>query len=240
MSDRQPFAWSMAGGFVFSVGLLVSSVFWQDDNKILFFLTTISVYISTMACLVPMFDSYLRSNGFIKSKGAEFGILVAIGFVVMTLVWAFCLGISKIKWTDKIENYGQFGDFMGGLFNPILSAITLIIVFLAFRMQRKELENSELALKKNINVADLQRQDNAKGIYINHIENQLRIHAREYERINAILKTEKNLSNDLAEYYLVKRSYAAEMANLYSEQLSSLVEEIRILAKIPKYPGVPD
>ncbi|KRA13941.1 hypothetical protein ASD75_04570 [Acidovorax sp. Root568] len=50
------------------------------------------------------------------------------------------------------EAWGQFGDYFGGLLNPVVGMATVVLVILSINMQRMELRNS-LAELKNANAA---------------------------------------------------------------------------------------
>lgn len=82
---------------------------------------------------------------------------IALIFVCSALIgaisfYAYTFGFSIVK--DKNE-WGAFGDFIGGLLNPIVGVVTVFLVLLNARLQRlelrnslREMKNSNLALKK--------------------------------------------------------------------------------------------
>lgn len=54
--------------------------------------------------------------------------------------------------SNKIEHFGQLGDFIGGVLNPLLSFLAFIAVVISFRAQSKSYKKSEeaaTALSKN-------------------------------------------------------------------------------------------
>lgn len=59
----------------------------------------------------------------------------------MFLLWfKACLDFHLSK---SPEVWGQFGDFVGGVLNPILSFITVVILIITTIYQQKQYENSE-------------------------------------------------------------------------------------------------
>lgn len=85
-----------------------------------------------------------------------------IGFiVVLTVATAAAIlyagefedgtGLSKSQ-----EVWGQFGDFMGGLLNPAIGAVTIYLVLVSVYLQRKELRNSISEMKTSNNALETQ------------------------------------------------------------------------------------
>lgn len=56
------------------------------------------------------------------------------------------------------EQWGQIGDYFGGLLNPIISFTTLIFLIKAYYSQRQELEDTKIAL---IDTAEYNRKQTA-------------------------------------------------------------------------------
>ncbi|ENW8976562.1 hypothetical protein [Escherichia coli] len=61
-------------------------------------------------------------------------------FAVYFLWFKACLDFHLSK---SPEVWGQFGDFVGGVLNPILSFITVVILIITTIYQQKQYENSE-------------------------------------------------------------------------------------------------
>lgn len=52
--------------------------------------------------------------------------------------------------SNSHETWGQFGDFIGGVLNPLLAFLSFVLLLLTIRLQRKSLEtsNEELRLSR--------------------------------------------------------------------------------------------
>lgn len=66
-----------------------------------------------------------------------FAVTLAVYAVYAIHFWGLGLGGQ--------EEFGQFGDFVGGVLNPLLSSITIILLVLSFRIQADQLKQAEEA-----------------------------------------------------------------------------------------------
>lgn len=55
--------------------------------------------------------------------------------------------------------WGQLGDFMGGILNPLISACTLAVAVMVWNLQKTELSATQKALKEQAETAEQQRQE---------------------------------------------------------------------------------
>ena len=78
------------------------------------------------------------------------GIVVAVctALVIGAYLFVFREGLAP----PTHEAWGQFGDYFGGLLNPVMGMATVVLVITSINMQRKELRES-LAELKNANAA---------------------------------------------------------------------------------------
>lgn len=99
----------------------------------------------------------------IKKSSLIFGSRPEFNFVFLTTSIALVLTIlvlALIKFTlgkdiglvhqgddSSLQYWGQLGDFFGGLLNPLLSFMALIAVLHSIKIQRKELQETQLETK---------------------------------------------------------------------------------------------
>lgn len=86
------------------------------------------------------------------SERYEFGALLrvmsvtlifCVGFyIVCKLTYGIDLPFVSMKFTAQIEKLGQFGDFFGGVLNPLLSFMALLGVLYTIRIQGQELKEA--------------------------------------------------------------------------------------------------
>lgn len=95
-----------------------------------------------------MQDIELLTNKQRKDKLLKFVVsLPFIGlFILAILLLAYKLMFNGWFSSDQ-SDWGAFGDFIGGVLNPILSVLTLFVLALAYVMQREELKETKEALK---------------------------------------------------------------------------------------------
>lgn len=60
------------------------------------------------------------------------------------------------------NNYGQWGDFFGGLLNPILTFLTFMGLLITIIMQQKELRETREELKRSASALEIQNANNEK------------------------------------------------------------------------------
>lgn len=61
--------------------------------------------------------------------------------------------------TNAAEKLGQMGDFFGGMLNPLVSALTLLVAISVWQLQKKELKATQKALDEQAKTAEQQRQE---------------------------------------------------------------------------------
>ncbi|MDD2865496.1 MAG: putative phage abortive infection protein, partial [Methylococcales bacterium] len=77
------------------------------------------------------------------------GIIGCSAVVLITVVVSFYyhkFGESKLS--DGVDKWGQFGDYIGGTLNPLLSFLALIVLLRTYAMQREELKKTEETQKR--------------------------------------------------------------------------------------------
>lgn len=76
------------------------------------------------------------------SKTFVFCLFVACGALL-----AYVARFAKFGWSDSQEVWGQFGDFLGGVINPVVGLLTAFLVLMSVSIQRKELKASVQEMK---------------------------------------------------------------------------------------------
>jgi len=86
--------------------------------------------------------------------------------VLFVLIAAYGFVFIKNGWSTSPEAWGQLGDYIGGLLNPLVAGFALMAVVVSVRLQkaeltetRRELENSRLAMEDQAMTAEQQRQE---------------------------------------------------------------------------------
>lgn len=70
---------------------------------------------------------------------AAFGVRV-VGGMAIAAALIYTIKTSAFDFSDEAAaRWGQFGDYMGGVLNPIIGLFTLFLVLLSIRIQRKEM-----------------------------------------------------------------------------------------------------
>lgn len=116
--------------------------------------------------------------------------LVIIGAVI----WHFWVG-SDIPFI-AIANYqsaaywGQIGDFIGGLLNPLLSFVALMAVLYSVNMQRRELKLARGDARENYRIQIQQRQNFERQNFESVFFRLLDIHARLVKELKVTIESQ--------------------------------------------------
>lgn len=77
----------------------------------------------------------------------------------VVLVFFYAMVFHALPWTSDPSAWGSFGDYMGGLLNPFVSTLTLIIAIKVWAQQRQELEETKQAMKDQAETAQANRRE---------------------------------------------------------------------------------
>lgn len=86
-----------------------------------------------------------------------FPVLAVTVAIFLTSAYAFVFG--KYGWSTNPDSWGQFGDFMGGLLNPLISLFTLSVAVKVWQLQKTELGQTRNALEDQLKTAEQQRAE---------------------------------------------------------------------------------
>lgn len=125
-----------------------------------------------------------RSANSIKAIGA-----VAVGaFVVILAVYGLWFSVLLgYRLSPTTSDWGTFGDFVGGLANPLVGLATLVIVALAYLAQRQELEETIAALAHSAS-------EQARIAAISILQGQIQVKAA---LLNSKVETMGGLHNEI-------------------------------------------
>lgn len=147
-------------------------------------------------------------------KYALLMLVTAIGIYVINFsLWPFvdCInsnGFSECEWygfSSKRDEWGQFGDFVGGLVNPFIGLLTIYLLVTTISQQSRALDQTEIALDH----ANKALEQNASALELTRTEiqiaqSEIKI-GREIQRdTEAALKEQINVAreqNNFANYY---------------------------------------
>jgi hypothetical protein len=70
-------------------------------------------------------------------------VAIAFGIIVAAYIWTF----RALPYNEKTDSWGQFGDLIGGLLNPLISLFTLLVAVSVWKLQKSELLETRTAIK---------------------------------------------------------------------------------------------
>ncbi|MDP3324442.1 MAG: putative phage abortive infection protein [Hydrogenophaga sp.] len=82
-----------------------------------------------------------------------------VGIAVLLLVGAYVWTFNQLPSSESPPAWGSFGDYVGGLLNPLVSTFTLYVAVKVWQLQKVELQQTKDELKKQAKTAEQQRQE---------------------------------------------------------------------------------
>lgn len=115
--------------------------------------------------------------------------ITLIGSVGVYIVCKLTLGIDvpffSLKFVEQADKLGQFGDFFGGVLNPLLSFMALLGVLYTIRTQGQELKEAREETRIANRIQDKQtavfERQNFESVFFRLID----VHARTAERVRS-------------------------------------------------------
>jgi uncharacterized membrane protein len=82
-------------------------------------------------------------------------IMTIIIFVIIILTYLFSINISS-QWSIR----GTFGDWFGGILNPIFSLASFILIAITLKIQIDQINNNENDMKQNLKLIRIDYREN--------------------------------------------------------------------------------
>lgn len=100
--------------------------------------------ITTALCIVAFLSSILATVSW-KKYESKLWIFVYVTVGVVTLIIVTYLNGDRVNYNEwgTPENYGQFGDFIGGLLNPVFGFLTVLILINSHNRQYRDSQLNE-------------------------------------------------------------------------------------------------
>lgn len=73
---------------------------------------------------------------------------IIAGLLALFMLGSYALTFSALPFTESPGAWGEFGDYMGGVLNPVISLFTLMVAISVWSLQKKELKATQNALVK--------------------------------------------------------------------------------------------
>lgn len=86
-------------------------------------------------------------------------LLVIPTGVALGAITTYVATFYHLPATESPGAWGTFGDYVGGLLNPLISALTLFVAISVWQLQKQELEETRKALEEQAKTAEQQRQE---------------------------------------------------------------------------------
>ncbi|RYE42625.1 MAG: hypothetical protein EOP24_31900 [Hyphomicrobiales bacterium] len=120
------------------------------------------------------------------------------GVACIALIWFayWFVALNGQQLSDKIEHWGQFGDFMGGLMNPLVAFAAFFWLTRSVQLQKRELEETRRALEES---SAAQQQQAEQGRVAVRLDALVAAHAMNNNDIDECLRRRRPLDQTLQE-----------------------------------------
>ena len=86
-----------------------------------------------------------------SSVKIKFGILIFIVVtIIVVVIGIYIYHFNSYAISTKPQDWGPFGDFLGGVLNPILAFCSFIALLYTIHIQQNELALTRLELKRSV------------------------------------------------------------------------------------------
>lgn len=165
----------------------------------------------------------------INIKTIKYVIIFCLILMVL-VIFTFLLGFWKSNVSNSIEQWGQFGDYLGGTLNPILAVIN-ICIFIYFTLVVQDISNKNheqsLEMNKKVALMSMKREE------LNHFKVEMDKVIDDWE---SDLKNIDKAKQMLYKYNVLEYRMSYLFPNMYGSEInkkfrSDLVESLNKLEK---------
>ncbi len=139
-------------------------------------------------CYFKKFDEIIKEDNELSRNSLNYKLFIILLCAILFGVLAFLVNIILMFFTDK---GGVFGDFLGGVLNPIFTFLTLFGLVVTIVIQRRELK---LAREEYEKTADALEMQAIEGTFFNIINLHNRIADSIQLDMDKIVSSNKNVS----------------------------------------------
>ncbi|MGG6101226.1 MULTISPECIES: hypothetical protein [Pantoea] len=150
--------------------------------------------------------------------------LIAIG--------VYAIHFAHYSLSDNPADWGVLGDYFGGLLNPIISLVTVMLVLKTYLAQREEVKQNDVATAEQLQVAKRTAEIHLLQTKISASYEVLRVHLGELDRVTQSHNNPYNTrfygmdGKDYTNSYARERYQFKLVDNIISEQskINNLLE----------------
>jgi hypothetical protein len=124
--------------------------------------------------------------------------VLLVYFITVAAMLGLYASTFGLNISDQHDRWGQFGDFMGGILNPLTSLFTLFVAILVWKLQTKELAETRTSLQEQNRLNSFAVADQTLARYFDAIHTSISgVYAR--TRSSGISgESDKELTGDAA------------------------------------------
>jgi hypothetical protein len=80
-------------------------------------------------------------------------------FSALLLIVTYYLMFRDLGWSSDPDRWGTFGDYIGGILNPLVSTCTLLVAVAVWRLQNDEMKKTSQTLQSQLEQSRASRRD---------------------------------------------------------------------------------
>lgn len=150
----------------------------------------------------------------------EWWLLLLPATFALGAITVYTIVFRSMPATENPAAWGTFGDFVGGLMNPLVSVLTLFVAISVWKLQKAELEltRNEMAQTKEA------MEDQAKTAEQQRREQRFFDLLNLYKSTVESISVEQNSGNGQVRTFSGKRAFSSLTSNRLSRKLTPLFE----------------
>lgn len=167
----------------------------------------------------------------LQSAGTDhWAIVIGVLIFAVLVICAYLLRFSGATFSRDPEQWGQLGDYIGGVLNPAVAMAALVLLAISVQLQRRELRAAHEALKSQAESSAQTVRLNAITLVVPWLDQQIAEKQRFLERLE---KVPSQTKLDLPEMYFDKINQAnEELEELRARKTRYLAESERLLDNV--------
>lgn len=176
-----------------------------------------------------------KTNDYMSGYMKKTAVIVAFAFIVIVVVFAIYFNNFDGSLSNKSEDFGTFGDFVGGTLNPIFAFASFLALLYTIIVQLAQLKQNQEELQMTREELKLTRIESATQSKTFENSNHLQIFSHQFERLNKLeesvrFKIGDNEASDYKKFVVrfFESSYQTSYPSLIPI-LEALIGQIKVI-----------
>lgn len=156
--------------------------------------------------------------GIIENETSK-NILRLVQFAILIIIFVFCINYFNNP-ISKENGYGPWGDFFGGVLNPILTFLTFMGLLITIIIQKKELKESRDVFKGQQEALEKQQEEMTIQSFDNKFFQMLNSFNKTVDSLNLIMNGRTYIGKNVFEQLIKELTNRIKNCNKNTKKLN--------------------